>query len=61
MTNIINLRQKRKAKAKAEKEQQAQANRTHHGLTKAQKSLAAKKNKLERDRLDGKSTQNTDE
>ena len=60
MTEIINLRQKRKAKARANKEQQAQANRTHHGLTKAQKLLATQQNQLERKRLDGKSTQDTD-
>ena len=61
MADIINLRQKRKAKARTSKERDAQDNRTRHGLTKAQKSLSANQNKLDRKRLDGKSTQNIDE
>ena len=61
MTEIINLRQQRKAKARADKDRQAHDNRVRHGLSKAQKSQAAKLNALERKRLEGKTTRNDDD
>ena len=61
MAEIINLRLQRKAKAKAEKQKRADDNRTLHGLTKAQKSHAARQNELERQRLEGKTTRTDDD
>ena len=41
MGEIINLRQARKSKTRAEEQSQAEANRLKHGLTKANKHIAA--------------------
>lgn len=61
MAEIINLRQQRKARARADKEQHADDNRVRHGLSKAQKSQAAKQNALERKQLDGKTVRTNDD
>lgn len=61
MGDIVNLRQQRKARAKADKEQRAHDNRVRHGLSKAQKSQAARQNELERKRLENKTIRHDDD
>ncbi|MGD9658539.1 MAG: DUF4169 family protein [Methylocystis sp.] len=53
MGEIVNLRRARKARDKRAKEQAAQANRAAHGLSKAERELAAAQTLLQSARLDG--------
>ena len=50
---IVNLRRARKARERRKDEAQAQANRTHFGLSKAERQLADKTNALAERRFEG--------
>ena len=52
MSKIVNLRAARKSKARAESRRAADANAVRHGLTKAEKKLAAARNAQARARID---------
>lgn len=54
MTDIVNLRQFKKRKARAEKEAEADNNRKHHGVSSKLRKQAKAQNRIEADRLAGK-------
>lgn len=51
--DIVNLRRVRKQNARAEKEEMARANRTRHGLSKAERHKAEAEQERARRQLDG--------
>lgn len=61
MGEVVNLRMARKHKARVEKEQVADQNRTLHGLTKAERTLARAKREHEIARIEAHRRERTDQ
>ncbi len=53
MSEIVNLKRPRKAKARAEKDRQAAGNRARFGRSKAEKTLAGKRESVDTARHEG--------